>query len=387
MVCIASWQLSLDRDEMPNRSILQIVSGFKPSADGMGDFARRLGMTLWQRNNLRSHFVVYRTPSKPFDSGQVHPNTLSYAAEPSASALIEEVDRLQRQQKFDCVLLHYGPYAYSRTGEPLEFVHEMADIAVDSRLLVFFHELYASGMPWQRAFWTNRQQRESVGQLLSNASVGFSSNAKYMQRLDSINKNGCDLIKIPIFSNIGEPEGLRPLRQRSRQMVIFGQLVTRNRLYREHRRLLENMCRTLRIEKVIDVGSGHSPNLPAALGGAQVRSTGWMDEDQLSELMADSIAGVVGYWPDVWEKSGIIAAYQAHALVPILVELEPRNIPAPPYLPYVLAESISSFVSRDGSTSDAGMQQIADAAHAYYMRHQSVQCCADVIMNCTNADE
>jgi hypothetical protein len=371
---------------MPNRSILQIVSGFKPTIDGMGDFARRLGTALWQRSNLRSHFVVYRTPSKPFDSGEIHPNTFSYSAEPSASALIEEVDRLLRLEKFDCVLLHYGPYGYSRTGEPLEFVREMVEIAADTRMLVFFHELYASGMPWQRAFWTSRQQREGVDQLLSSASVAFSSNAKYMQRLEGMNKAGCELIKIPIFSNIGEPEGLRPLKQRSRQLVIFGQLVTRNRLYREHRRLLENVCRILRIEKVVDVGSGRSPDLPAALAGAEVRSTGWMDEDHLSELMADSIAGVVGYWPDVWEKSGIIAAYQAHALVPIVVELEPRNIPAPPYLPYVLAESISSFVSRDGSTTDAGMQQIADAAHAYYMRHQSVQRCADVIMGCTTID-
>jgi len=352
----------------------------------MGDFARRLGTTLWQRNNLRSHFVVYRTPSKPFDSGQIHPNTLSYTAEPSASALIEEVDRLQRRQKFDCVLLHYGPYAYSRTGEPLELVREMEDIAADARLLVFFHELYASGMPWQRAFWTNRQQRDSVAQLLRNSSVAFSSNAKYMKRLKAMNEADCELIKIPIFSNIGEPEALRPLKQRPRQLVVFGQLVTRNRLYREHRRVLENVCRALRIETVVDVGSGHSPSIPSAFAGAQVRSTGWMDEDQLSELMADSIAGVVGYWPDVWEKSGVIAAYQAHALVPILVELEPRNIPAPPYLPYVLAESISSFVNRDGSASDSGLQQIADAAHAYYTRHQSVQRCADVIRDCINAD-
>jgi hypothetical protein len=371
---------------MPPRSILQIVSGFKPSVDGMGDFARRLGTALWQRNNLRSHFVVYRTPSKPFDTGQIYPNTLSYSAEPSASAFIEEVDRLQSHEKFDCVLLHYGPYAYSRTGEPLEFVREIEDLAAETRLLVFFHELYASGMPWKRAFWTNPQQRDSVGRLLRYASVAFTSNAKYMKRLEGMNKAGRELLKIPIFSNIGEPEGLRPLHERSRQLVIFGTLVTRARLYQNHLQALEDVCRTLRIEKVVDVGSGLSPHIPKTLGGAEVRSTGWMDEDQLSTLMADSVAGVVGYWPDVWEKSGVVAAYQAHAMVPILVELESRNIPAPPYLPYVLAENISGLATRDGSASDAAMQQIADEAHAYYLRHQSVYSCADVIMKYTTGD-
>jgi hypothetical protein len=184
---------------------------------------------------------------------------------------------------------------------------------------------------------------------------------------------------IPIFSNIGEPDGLRPLDQRSRQVVIFGQLATRIRLYRDHRRDLERVCKKLGIETIIDVGSGQSPHIPTTLAGIPVRSAGWMDERQLSNLMADSIAGIVGYWPDVWEKSGVIAAYQAHALVPILVESSQRRIPAPPYLPYVLAADIAELVDKGGTVSNASLQQIADASHSYYVRNQSVHHCAEVI--------
>jgi len=364
---------------MQSRSILQIVSGFKPSVDGMGDFARRLGDALWQSSQIRSHFLVYRTPDAPFDASEIVPNTLSYAAEPSPPAFIEEVDRLQQGHRFDCVLFHYGPYGYSRTGEPMDLVHEIQDLAEDTRILVFFHELYASGMPWKRAFWTNREQRDCVARLLKLAEASFTSNGKYMQRLKRLGVSNGHLTKIPIFSNIGEPQRLRALSQRSRQLVIFGQLVTRLRLYREHRQALENICRKLRIQKVVDVGSGRSRHTPDSLAGAKVRSTGWMDEHQLSDLMADSVAGVVGYWPDVWEKSGVIAAYQAHALLPILVELEPRNIPAPTYLPYILADDISGLATVNGMVSDASMQQIADAAHNYYMIHQSVHRCAEVI--------
>lgn len=364
---------------MEAKPILQIVSGFKPDVDGMGDFARLLGNTLWQQSKLRSHFLIYRTPQTPFDANEILPNSLSYSVEASPSACLKEVARLRSQNSFDCALLHYGPYAYSSTGETAAFVEAIKELAKDMRLLVFFHEIYASGMPWKRAFWTNHQQRKSSGRLLDVAAAAFTSNEKYMQRLRDVNTAGCPLTKIPIFSNIGEPGSLRPLAQRSKQLIIFGQLVTRVRLYRDYRRDLESVCKKLGIETVVDVGSGQSPRIPNRLAGATVRSTGWMDERQLSNLMADCIVGIVGYWPDVWEKSGVIAAYQAHALVPVVVEAERRSITAPPDLPYVLAEGIAGLPDKDGAVFNASLQQIADAAHSYYMRNQSVHRCAEVI--------
>jgi hypothetical protein len=367
---------------MHSKSILQMVSGFKPSIDGMGDFARRLGNVLWQRSNFRSHFVVYRTPAIPFDAREIHPSSISYPTKTSPSAFFEEVAKLRRQHNFDCALLHYGSYAYSPNGRPAAFVEMIEELAKDMRVLVCFHEVYASGMPWKRAFWTKREQRESARKLLRIASAAFTSNSEFMQGLEALNDAGRTLTKIPIFSNVGEPESLRPLEHRSRQLVVFGQLTTRTRLYRNHRKALENVCRRLRIERVVDAGSGESSQIPHMLAGVEVRSTGEMDEQALSDLMADSIAGIVSYSPDVWEKSGVIAAYQAHALVPILVELKPRRIPAPSYLPYILAKDIPHLSGENGWVSDASIQQIAGAAHEHYMRSQSVSRCADLIAEC-----
>jgi hypothetical protein len=368
---------------METKPILQIVSGFKPNIDGMGDFARLLGDALVRQANLRSHFLIYRTPKTTFDPAEILPNTITYSAEPSPSAFLAEVARLRSEHDFDCALVHYGPYGYSRTGEPAAFVQAIEELAQQMRVLVFFHELYSSGMPWKRAFWTHRQQKACVAQMLRLASFAFTSNAKYIKRLDALHQARKPVGKIPIFSNVGEPQNLRRLADRSRQLVIFGQLATRIRLYRDHLPALENACRKLRIDNVVDVGSGKSPHIPASLAGAPLRSTGFMDEQPLSELMADSIAGVVGYWPDVWEKSGVMASYQAHALLPILVELEPRHIPKPPYLPYIKAEEISSYSDAGGHVSDASLQQIADAAHDHYMRHQSVVRCAEAIAAAT----
>jgi hypothetical protein len=364
---------------MPTQSILQIVSGFKPSVDGMGDFARRLGDALERHRGFRSHFLVYRQPKTPFDTREILPNTLSYPSEPSPLAASAAIRELRLHHEFDCALVHYGPYGYSSIGEPAAFVQIIEELARTLPVLVFFHETYASGMPWQRAFWTNRQQRSSMVRLLAAASASFSSNAKYMRRLERMSRTGRPLLKIPIFSNIGEPENLRPLAERRRQLVIFGQLVTRIRLYREQRQALESICAKLRIESVVDVGSGQSPHIPATLAGVAVQSKGFMDENTLSDLLADSVAGVIGYWPDVWEKSGVVAAYQAHAMVPILVELEPRHIPAPSYLPYVLPAEVARLSDKSGHVSDSVIQKIADDSHAYYMRHQSVNRCAESI--------
>lgn len=368
---------------MPAQSILQIVSGFKPSVDGMGDFARRLGDALHRHSGIRSHFLVYRTPKTAFDPdeirAEIQPNTLSYPGEATPPAAAEAIAELRRTRDFGCALLHYGPYGYSSIGEPAAFVALIEELARSLPVLVFFHETFASGVPWKRAFWTSRQQRSSMIRLLELAQVSFTSNAKYMRRLEAVSHSVRPLVKIPIFSNIGEPANLQPLADRSRQLVIFGQLVTRIRLYREQRQALEAICRKLRIESIVDVGSGQSPHIPATLAEIPVQSRGWMDENTLSLLMADSVAGIIGYWPDVWEKSGVLAAYQAHALVPILVELEPRHIPAPSYLPYILPDEVLRLSDKENSVPDAVLQKIADASHAYYMQYQSVNRCAEVI--------
>lgn len=182
---------------MPAQSILQIVSGFKPNVDGMGDFARRLGDALHTQSGIRSHFLVYRSPKTALDPAEILPNTLSYPTEASPGAAARAVTALRRHRDFDCALLHYGPYGYSSVGAPAEFVGLIEELSQTLPVLVFFHETYASGMPWKRAFWTNRQQRSSIVRLLEVAQVSFTSNAKYMQRLEKMSRIGRPLVKIP----------------------------------------------------------------------------------------------------------------------------------------------------------------------------------------------
>ena len=104
-----------------------------------------------------------------------------------------------------------------------------------------------------------------------------------------------------------------------------------------------------------------------------------MEEQVLSGLLADSVAGIIGYWPDVWEKSGVMAAYEAHALLPILVELEPRLLTEPAYVPYLTAEGLERLADGDGVVSNDRLQKAVNAAYAYYRSNQSVERCAEQI--------
>ncbi len=363
---------------MDGTSILQIVSGFKPATDGMGDFARLLGQAMWSQHRLRSHYAVYRRPGKECDQAEIAPNSISYPDEPAPAALRQHLAQLT-QQSFQCALVHYGPYGYGRKGRPAAFVDVLQELSARMPLLVFFHELFSSGKPWQRAFWTHNEQKQSTVRLLELSTAAFTSNSSYLARLGRLNRSHRPIVTIPIFSNIGEPADPPPLDQRCRQLVLFGQAATRTRLYRERLHSLESICRNLQIQQVVDVGAGESPFMPATLAGAPVRRAGYMEDYALSALMADSVAGVLGYWPDVWEKSGVMASYAAHALLPILVELEPRHVPKPAVVPYLLPEEIPAQLMPDGALSETILQAAASAAHAYYMQHQSISHCAQVI--------
>lgn len=363
---------------MKTTSIVQIVSRFQPDVDGMGDFSRRLGASLWSRHSIKSHFVVYRRPEQRLDPSLIFPNTISYPPMPTPSSLLTHMHDVKAKYSFDTVLLHYGPYAYSRIGRPKAFTEAIRSLSDVTNLLVYFHELYASAkQPWRRAFWTSREQQKSVSQLMAQAKTCITSNSEYISKLERINTRGIPLLKMPVFSNVGEPQFLKPLALRAQQMVIFGRYENRARLYLDHGDRLINICKGLGINLIADVGS-HGASIPEHLAQISVQRFGRLDDDRLSSVLANSVVGVIGYWPDVWEKSGVMAAYQAHAMIPVLVPLEKRRTPAPDFVPYLLAEDFNELNPKEMEFSTK-MQSFADAAHRYYMDHQSVTCCTDAI--------
>jgi hypothetical protein len=365
---------------MEANRLLQIVSGFKPDSDGMGDFSRLLGDALWRSNGIQSHYAVYRTPRSPLSTEEIAPNTISYAEHPDPETFLRDILRVSGEGNFSHALLHYGPYAYSRDGKPAHFAETILELAKTMRVLVFFHETYAIGKPWKRAFWTGGEQRRALAMLLSCMEAGFTSTSPYMQRLQELSAESSSLHRVRIFSNVGEPDHLKPLNERARRLVVFGRISTRLDLYRNHAQTLAQICTMLGIESVEDAGAGDDAAIPPSIGSAAVKKHGWMSESLLSNLLADSVAGVVAYSPDYWDKSGVLAAYAAHGIVPILVQEDRWHEQEPDALPFVTVDELAHISGPGSIIEPAKLASIADNAHRYYIENQSVDCCVQTIL-------
>jgi hypothetical protein len=359
--------------------LIQIVSGFLPDVDGMGDFSRRLAEELWRQKQIRSSIVVYRRPCQ----GGVVPESDAYqvsypdAAEPENC--YKHIFKLLGSSASQPVLLHWGPYAYTSNGLPSPFADMIENLSQRVRLLTLFHETWAHGWPWKRAFWTARNQRAAVEQILQSSAAAFTSSEFFQRRLDSFHVGHVPIARLRIFSNIGEIINPKPLQQRTRRLVVFGQKNTREALYRNHAKRLQTAIRNLGLKSILDVGSGHSSLIPDHLGDIPVERAGYLSEAHLSELLSDSVGGALQYGSEVWEKSGVLATYQSHGMVPILAPRVKDSFRPFPEMPFVLLKDISHARHR---MDEKDLQLLADRCHRYYMKEVCVQHAAAQIASC-----
>lgn len=345
--------------------------------DGTGDFARILGAALWERHGIRSHFLVYRQPKQALDVAEIAPCTISYCAESSPAACADALESVVREQSFQTALLHYGPYSYSFRGTPGEFARMMAEASRKLNLHVFVHETWAEGPPWKRAFWTRREQQQSLGLLVRSSRSSFTSTPQYIDRLKQVSPGSEAATRVRIFSNMGEIEDPPAVAERERRLVIFGQLVTRLRIYRRRERL-EELCRGLRVTSIADVGSGTDASIPEEIAGVKVARLGRLEEAEVSKLLATSLAGAVEYPPEYWAKSGVIAAYAAHGIVPIFFS-ETGKFASEKEVPFMDVRDLLTKADAAGAIPDGVLQAVADRAHQLYVEHQSVARCADLV--------
>lgn len=362
---------------MTSPSILQIVSGFKPNMDGVGDFARILGGVLWQDHGLRSHFLVYRKPKQLIDPQEIAPCSISYSPEPTPEACAEALEAALKGNTFQCALLHYVPYGYSSQGVPGSFAQMMARFSEKLDIHIFFHETWAEGPPWKRAFWTKRDQVKSLKLLMQTCKSSFTSTELYRNRLQSTSPASPKPTRVRIFSNMGEPVTVTPVIERERRLVIFGQLVTRLRIYRKQA-VLDELCRKLQITSVADVGAGMDSAIPHAIAGMEVQRLGRLDEQEVSHLLSSSLAGAVEYSPEYWAKSGVIAAYAAHGIVPVFFS-ERGKLSIEREVPFIDVRDLLAQ-SKDGAPiPDSVLKGVADRSHQLYLERQSVARCAESV--------
>ena len=341
--------------------LLQIVPMLPPAISGVGDYALLLARDLQARHGVQTRFPERRSDlAWPRGKRGTLPGTA--VQERSAAALRRA---LEENALCSSVLLHYVGHGYEPRGCPFWLVRALEQWKRTSRahLIVLFHEVSGSGPIWTSGFWTAGLQTSlarRLARLGDSLRITTEVAARRVRAMLPVGST-TPVRVLPVFSTLGEPRTQRPYHERTRQMIVFGGVGWRKDAYTRHRSTLEEACRQMRIEQIVDIGVavGERPKLSVPLVEAGVLSAA-----DASELMSGAAAGFFTYPVLHIGKSTIFAAYCAHRLVPVTFAenalsgdegLHPEK--------HFLVEM--SAASDDDNT----LAKVASSAHAWYRQH------------------
>jgi hypothetical protein len=308
-------------DEQQYRStLIQVVPRRTAEPSGVADYALALARALRAYWGVNSVFLS-GTPTA--DAMPVEDDWETVCVpKRQAQILADTVQLLSTETNARAVVLHSSGYGYQKRGVPVWLVQ---GLQIWSRragrvpLLTIFHELYATGRPWQSAFWVSPLQKQIARRILKLSSAAITPTDLYRKRLSEWRDgNTIKITAMPVFSNVGEPGCGCASCTRTAAAVVFGLAGVEDRIFGIYRSEVERIISALGIEKIFDVGPRLSA-MPGTLAGAPVISKGVLPQGAVSELLQRARFGFVAYPVDFIGKSTVFAAYAAHGVVPIVI--------------------------------------------------------------------
>lgn len=302
------------------RSILQIVPRRTIGPDGIGDYAVHLAEGLRERHDIRSAFLsgTPQRDSPARDDGW--PST--FVTERTIGALGRSLREAADRQPFSGVILHVGGYGYAKRGAPvwlLRGMRQWSAIFPRTQLLCIFHELYASGKPWNSSFWLGPLQKHVARQLWNLADAGITTNSRYLSELVAWRPAMTSRVALmPVFSNMGEPASVPKAGDRPHKAMVFGLPGIESVVYEQRSAEVASVVETLGITEIVDVGSRRVAP-PAAIGGATIKVRGRLPAAEISQELSDCRFGLMVYDIARLGKSTVFAAYAAHGVVPVCI--------------------------------------------------------------------
>jgi hypothetical protein len=349
--------------------VTSIVTRLPPIIDGVGDHAFNLALKLRQDFDIETHFIV-GDPTWT-EITQIEGFSVSKIRECSTKNLLS----MLQSERFSStpILLHYVNYGYAKRGCPVWLVDALQSWRTKNNnrsLVTMFHETYASGPPWTSSFWLSPLQKKLAARLVKMSTHCLTSRENYAKVLSQLSLGKHTQIPtLPVFSNIGEPEQVPPLVERSKRLVIFGSPTSRRRVYQESFAELERTCELLEIEEILDIGTSTNLTL-STVNKVPVVEFGQRSASEISHFLLNSLVGFFDYNPEYLAKSGIFAAYCAHGLLPV------SNRPSAFLVDGLEAGKHYWFPDKPltGLKELVELQTIANNAYAWYQTHNlSVQ--------------
>jgi hypothetical protein len=294
--------------------VVHITPELQPMIGGIADYAAILGEAMTRREILQQYLVANHVTQAhrqgilaSFPGAQVLDST-------SSSDLLFGLRDLQAET----VLLHYSGYGYAPRGAPFQLVKSLErwkKLGAHHRLIVMFHETWASGLPWQSSFWLFPLQRWCVARVARLADAVVTNTSYYRSRLELLLRSRTPIQVQPIFSNIGEPDAVLPFAERQPICILFGRGTTRRRTNKRFRRYVDKLS-MLGVERLIEIGA--EPEITAGLQWPlPVESLGPCKISEVSAIMARARYGLFECPVQIAGKSGVLAALAAHGVLPV----------------------------------------------------------------------
>jgi hypothetical protein len=268
------------------------------------------------------------------------------------------------------LVVHYSGYGYAPHGAPewLADALEAPPAFAAGRIVTMFHELYATGWPWRRAFWYSPRQR-AVAIRIARASDTLMTNreqsARWLER--GSGRLVGSVLSLPITSNVGEPGSVPPWGGRPPRAVAFGGVRNKQFLCGTSAKATARLLKRLEIAELFDIGQ------PAVIRraafercGIRVRQLGYCTTERVSEVLLESRIGLLDYPFAFLGKSGVLAAYAAHGLA--ILNAARKKEPADGHaIPVYSSDSLAI----EGLPTMAELASAGERARNWYLPHQS----------------
>jgi hypothetical protein len=295
-----------------NRQLIQVVPRMTPVRCGVSDGALLLAGELAAAFGIETAIAVVNSNEK---CGLLLP--IVYCP---PEQLLEACLSLSKGKPGN-LLVHLSGYGYSADGAPALLAGALEHVKADGRfrIAVFFHELYASGMPWTSAFWHSRRQKRAYRRIFEVCDLPITNARVFADWLNrqSVRQTTSPVRCMPVFSQAGEAQQHVPFADREPAMAVFGLGRTRQRVYKELGKLGDTLHH-LGVEEILDIGP--ECGAPGGVNGIPVKRMGVLAAAEIDRQFTQTAFGYLAYPPNCLAKSGVFAAYSAHGVIPVIAQ-------------------------------------------------------------------
>jgi hypothetical protein len=291
------------------RTLIQILPRFRPLQCGVSDHALALAQELKRSFGVSSVFVALGPVGEHSGEFEVIQSDFSGLQDALASA---------HTLNHSPLLLHYSGYGYSPDGAPSDLATALKTLksSRSGKVGVYFHEIYASGKPWQSAFWHSSKQKKVARELGNEAdfiATNMATHAAWLGR-EVLSGRNIPFRQLPVFSSVGESQNIQPASQRNADLIILGLPETRRRSY-EWLAGARAYLKDLGVKRLLDVGPEFQP--PSLMHDIPVERLGVLSSSALAELLSNSQFGFVPHPPFCFAKSSVFSSFCAMGTIPV----------------------------------------------------------------------